>query len=139
MAKLVISFLTIVGLVFIFTSCPKNERVALSIINNSDEDILWLFRLKEFGEWYEISSINSYLGNIEKNKIPRGDTYIDKFNSDAIKSHLEKGWYKYYIFNYDSIKTIPWKRICDERIILKEVTFNSWDDFERCNFEITYP
>jgi hypothetical protein len=26
-----------------------------------------------------------------------------------------------------------------ERIILKEVTFHSWEEMEACNFTITYP
>ncbi|MDR1172670.1 MAG: hypothetical protein LBL24_09475 [Bacteroidales bacterium] len=52
---------------------------------------------------------------------------------------MEKGWIKYWLFNYDSVNTIPWERICAERIILKEVTFNTWEDYERCNFEIAYP
>jgi len=128
----------IVGLVLLLTSCPKKEYVAISIINNSDEDILWLFGLKKFGEWYEITSINPWLES-DKYIILRRDTYIDRFGSAAIKSHMRNGWYKYCLFNLDSLKTIPWERICAERIILKEVTFNTWEDFEKCNFEITYP
>ena len=122
------------------TACPKfHPWATVQIINQSDEDVFWLCRSEQNGEWYEIASIHSYMGNIEKNKILRGETYVDGFNSEGIKTTLEKGWIKYYLFNYDSLKTIPWERICTERIILKEVTFNSWEDFERCNFEITYP
>ena len=142
MVKLV-RFITIVGVVLLLTACPEtvNKRdLDISILNNSNEDIFWLMRSKENGEWYEIASIHSYMGDINKNKIISGDMYIEKrFDSDAINALFQKGWIKYYLFNYDSIKNIPWERICSERIILKEVTFNSWDDFERCNFEITYP
>jgi hypothetical protein len=79
------------------------------------------------------------MGNIDKNKILRRETYDHCFNSEGIQTTLQKGWIKYWLFNYDSIRTIPWQRICEERIILKEVQFDTWEDFERCNFEITYP
>jgi hypothetical protein len=111
----------------------------VQIINLSDEDILWLFRSEQNGEWYEISSIEEYFGKVDKNVIRSKETYNQGFNSYGIKITLEKGWIKYYLFNYDSVKTIPWKRICDERIILKEVTFNSWEEMEASNFEIIYP
>ena len=139
MAKLV-KYTTIVGLMFLLMDCETvNKRDVFIIIkNNSEEDIFWLYGFKEIGEWYEKSSINSWL-KYEEYIIMRGESYTRVGDSEALKSHLEKGWYKYYIFNYDSIKNIPWERICSERIILKEVTFHTWDDFERCNFEIVYP
>jgi len=128
-------------IVFLLISCgeplPKNDTF-LKIFNNSDEDIFWFFSFERTGIWYDRISINSWL-EYDDYIILKGESYIDEFNSDAMKNNLRQGWYKYYLFNYDSIKTIPWERICSERIILKEVTFNSWDDFERCNFEIVYP
>ena len=128
--------------VFLLTSCgeplPKDDTF-LRIVNNSDQDIFWFFDFERFGNWYEIKSPNSWLEKHETYVILSGKIYVRGFNSDAIKDNLRRGWIKYYLFNLDSIKTIPWERICAERIILKEVTFNSWEDFERCNFEITYP
>jgi hypothetical protein len=106
-------------------------------MNQSNEDIFWLRGSEQYGEWYEIPSIHSHMGNIDKQKILSGDTYTQVFTD--LKTALEKGWIKYWLFNYDSVNTIPWERICAERIILKEVTFNTWEDYERCNFEIAYP
>jgi len=127
----------------LLTSCGEpipEDDTFLTIVNDSDEDIFWLRRAEQNGEWYEILSIHSYMGgDIDDQKILRGKTYEHGFNSEVIKTALQKGWIKYYLFNLDSLKTIPWERICAERIILKEVTFNTWEDFERCNFEITYP
>lgn len=123
----------------LLTACPEDlPWYPFRIINQSDEDIFWLCKIEQFGEWYEIPSIHSYMGNIDDNLILSGETYTDGL-TDGINTTLKKGWVKYYLFNYDSVKTIPWKRICDERIILKEVVFNSWEDFEKCNFKITYP
>jgi len=119
------------------TACPKPFTwETIMIINNSDEDILWKFNLN--AEWYDSPSISSWLER-DKYIILRGDTAYESIGIEGIQTNLRKGWIKYYFFNLDSIKTIPWQRICDERIILKEVRFDSWEDFERCNFEITYP
>ena len=139
-----IKYITVAGMVIILTACPTHKDdyydVFIKIFNNSKEDIVWLSRLEFSGEWYEISSIDSWIEKYDNRYIIlRGNTYIFENYSDAVKFNLRRGWIKYYLFNLDSIRTIPWNRICEERIILKEVTFNSWEDFERSNFEITYP
>ena len=126
--------------VVLLTACPGEPLADLKIINQSDEDILWTVELERFGEWYETVSHpwTNELGEINygTSLILRGDTF-HKFL--GTQSNLKIGWIKYCLFNYDSVKTIPWQRICDERIILKEVRFDTWEDFEKCNFEITYP
>jgi len=123
----------------LLTSCPQTENIAITIKNNSNEDIVWMLCLERLGDWNETNNINSWLEN-DMYIIKRGKTYIEfRFSSDALKTNLEMGWIKYCLFNYDSLKTIPWERICAERIIQKEVTFYTLEDFERCNFEITYP
>ena len=124
----------------ILTDCEYLPHATVVIVNNSDEDILWIRSAKVTDEWYEISSIDSWLEREDgKYVVLSKNSSFDRFNSDGVKSNLEKGWFKYTLFNLDSVKTIPWQRICDERIILKEVRFDTWEDFERCNFEITYP
>jgi len=127
--------------VVLLTACPHKELVTITIINQSDEDIFWLRSAKVTSEWYEIPSIDSWSERPDgKYVILRGNTSQDFLNSDGIHINLRNdGWFKYTLFNYDSIRTISWQRICDERIILKEVRFDSWEDFERCNFIITYP
>ncbi len=60
-----------------------------------------------------------------------------------VKSNLEhvliNGLYQYFIFNYDSIKSIPWERIRDEYIVAKRVDFDTWEEFEAADFTVTYP
>ena len=127
--------------IVLLSACPAYHPLyPLSIINHSDEDIFWLSMSARDGEWYEIISIDSYMGGqYDKHVILRESSSRDDL-TDGIKTTLNLyGWIKYTLFNYDSIKTVPWQRICEERIILKEVRFDSWEDFERCNFEITYP
>ena len=136
-----IRFIELFGFVFLMTACPETMPeidTSFYIINNSEEDILCFFRFEGRGEWYEINSIDSWLKH-DENIIFKGEIFINRFNSGVAKANFKSGWKKYYIFNLDSVKNIPWQRICDERIILKEVRFDSWEDFERCNFEITYP
>ena len=134
-------FVIICCVVVLFAACPETlpkDDTFLRMVNNSDEDIFWFFGFERFNDWYEIQPPNPWL-EYDKYIILRGETYVRGFNSGATKNNLQRGWIKYYLFNFDSVKAIPWERICAERIILKEVEFNSWEDFERCNFEITYP
>ena len=140
MVKLV-RFIAIAGLAIFLTACPETvivRDVAVSITNNSKEDIIWLFRLETSGDINAIFK-NPWGEEYDFSTIHKGCTFVDKWSSDNIKYYLDRGWIKYYLFNYDSIKSISWQRICDERIILKEVRFDTWEDFEKCNFEITYP
>ena len=134
-------FVVICCVMVLLTACPESmpeKDVSIRIVNNSEEDIVWLLGLGWLEEWYEITT-NPWGEKYDNKLILRGEIYIDRFNSYIARQNLKRGWKKYYLFNLDSVKTIPWKRICDERIILKEVRFDSWEDFERCNFEITYP
>ena len=127
----------------LLTACPEPlPQATLQIINQSSEDIVWTLKLERNGEWYEYPSnpwCHSKGCHYDNSLILRGQIYYDTFNSDGVQSNLKRGWIKYYLFNYDSVKTIPWERICEERMILKEVKFDTWEDFERCNFKITYP
>jgi len=123
----------------LLTSCGEpipEDDTFLTIVNDSDEDILWMFGLEDYGEWYDKKS--SWIGN-DRFFLLKGNIYVYGLNSGALNENLRRGWIKYWFFNLDSIKTIPWERICAERIIIKEITFNTLGDFERCNFEITYP
>jgi len=120
------------------TSCPKpSPRITVRIVNNSNEDILWMCRIESNGEWYEIPShpwTNKFGEKDYGLSLIKSGIIFEHKLTEAYKDHLKKGWSKYYFFNYDSVETIPWQRICDERIILKEVRIDTWEDFE-----ITYP
>jgi hypothetical protein len=87
----------------------------------------------------DIENISNPWQDLEESLIPSGKNYSEQFFIYTVQYYLERGWRKYYLFNYDSVATIPWSRIRDERIILKEVTFHSWEEMEACNFTITYP
>jgi hypothetical protein len=137
-------------------SCPKDTAdTDFRIVNNSNEDILWTFSFRDktynsgdLEDWQNCPWTTNVSGNsvgtIEDEKsspfyIKAGAIMEDRLKSHRIKEILSYGWMKYYLFNYDSVATIPWSRIRDERIILKEVTFHSWEEMESCNFTITYP
>ena len=84
----------ILGAVVLLTACPETfpfEKIR--IVNNSEENIFWLYRTEiNGGEWYEISSIHSYFGGdieLEKNRILRGDTVYHRFNSPDHRSVLK--------------------------------------------------
>ncbi|GHT32415.1 hypothetical protein FACS189434_04120 [Bacteroidia bacterium] len=126
-------------LLMVMTGCPEPGPELdgyIRIINNSEEDIVWC----AYVEGRDLESSRFYWGNNMGEDIILKDTIrIDYFNCDAVKHTLERGWMKYYLFNLDSIQTISWERICNERIILKEVTFHSWEEMVACGFTITYP
>jgi hypothetical protein len=121
------------------SACPEEGPEydgSLTMSNQSDEEIIWLGM---YGSSIEEKAKHPWL-NPEKRVILKHNFVVEPFNVFAVKHALNKyGFTKYYLFNYDSVKTIPWERIRDERIILKEVTFHSWEEMEACDFTITYP
>jgi hypothetical protein len=130
----------------LFTACPAYDEESLVIINNTDDDILWGMEVdKDFSEYDYNPWITSPTGAIVssmeeiKNKqyfIKAGDTCYFMLAIDSYKSILKKGVVRFQFFNYDSICNIPWQRVCDERILLKEVVFESWEELEECKFTI---
>ena len=132
----------IIGLVILifFCGCPDKRWDGEMIIeNNSNDSIIYgCFISKDLNEINEIYWGNNY--NTSKRIIPPNSFAIDEFNIATEKSaNFDKHPRRYYLFNLDSVRTIPWERIRDERIILKEVIFNSWEEMEACDFTITYP
>ena len=120
----------IIGLVIllIFYGCPEKKWDAEMIIeNNSNDTIVYAFYVSGS---FENSKENYWRNNYSKSTIFPNNFTIHELNIVRCK---------YYLFNLDSIRTIPWERIRDERIILKLVIFNSWEEMEACNFTITYP
>jgi hypothetical protein len=123
--------------------CPHDIDDTQSIIirNNSGEQIVF----------YKIYSLDAAKDTTLSEEFPWGnsieDFYIikpyDNKEVTEIKSNIEyvlsDGWYQYYIFNYDSINTIPWERIHDEYIVAKRVDFDTWEELEDMDFTVTYP
>jgi hypothetical protein len=135
----IIAITAILTILTILTGCPEEipERDGnITIVNNSQEIIVWATYSNYIGD---INPTEYYWGDNIKNVVMPDHSEAEEFHSNSIKSLLQNGWMKYYLFNFDSVRTISWQRICDERIILKEVTFRSWREMEACNFTITYP
>ena len=136
---------------FILSGCPSDDyQVAIfKIVNNSDRNILWTTAgdLKDLSEMENNPWITNGYGEVISNMlevkkevsyIKAGDSY-EYFITEGHKETLKRRSIIYYFFDYDSVCVIPWKRIRDEHIILKEVVFTTWEEMEACNFEITYP
>ncbi|MDR3093016.1 MAG: hypothetical protein LBU62_00025 [Bacteroidales bacterium] len=123
------------------TACPEDRPLdgSMTIVNNSNENIISLGRMESMGDIESITNPKPWGQNPEQYLIPSGKKECELFSANSVQQSLERGWRKYYLFNYDSVATIPWSRRRDERIILKEVTFHSWEEMEACNFTITYP
>ena len=134
MEKVIIKLIYGLVIVVFLCSCPEKQFDGELIIkNNSNDTIIYAYYISEsFEKSKEIYWGNNY--NNSKKIIPPNGYVIDEFD---INSPVLPIWY--YLFNLDSIRTIPWERIRDERIILKEVIFNSLEDMEACDFTITYP
>ncbi|NOQ27303.1 MAG: hypothetical protein GQ564_18230 [Bacteroidales bacterium] len=127
--------------VFLISSCDEfpDHDAFIEIINNSNEDIVWIqlsnvtvndtLTLTESLPW----------SNINEKIIPSGTEIKHDFIASNVQKRLSTGWFVYYLFSYDSLMTIPWERIRDEHIVLKQVYFETWEDMEACDFTITYP
>ena len=141
MVKVTIRLVLFCFVLMTIMACPEQFPEAdssVKIVNHSNKEIVWFFCFEEVGD---ISESSKFLWGNEVDKYIIHTNYVAEhtFYSGNIQTILERGWMKYYLFNLDSIQTIPWERIRDERIILKEVKFNSWEEMEKCNFTITYP
>ena len=141
MKKYIIYFVTVIMLISL-TGCPHDIDDVQDLIINNNSDIELVFY-----RGYKSQTVLDTTLNIDypwHNEVT--DFYIIKPHSfkevREVKSNLEyilsRGWYQYYIFDYDSIKTIPWEQIRDENIIALRVDFETWEDLEVCNFTITY-
>jgi hypothetical protein len=130
----------IIVLSLFLTGCPEEVPIhdfKMDIINSSTDGIVWYSYnsvfydtslLEEF-PWYDIES-----SLISENSLTR--QYLA---SHMIKGILDSGYIHYYLFNYNSIKNIPWERIRDEYIIAKRVDFDTWEELEAVDFKVTYP
>jgi hypothetical protein len=131
----------IIAMFLLITGCPETldgPDGAVKIINNSKEKIVWC----SFSGGRDIKDCTDFYwgdSGIYDNIILPDSIGYEYFSSYAVQLLFEKGSQKYYLLNYDSVRTISWERIRDERILLKEITFNTWEDMEACDFTITYP
>lgn len=125
---------------FALTGCPQHpeDDRFVNIENKSEQTLIWFKYYERMGNPSDESE--SWWGNYEDDYIIHPFSSVrDSLNSNSQQTILGYGWIKYYLMNYDSLQTIPWERIMEERIYVKEVTFERWEDFEKCNFTITYP
>jgi len=140
MSKLKIIFIGLIMLFFL-SSCPREFPMdgGLKFENNSNETIIYAFCFSK--QDFDTIERNYWGGQYDRRTIFPNSYIIEEFNIGRRKQSFKENIPQrcYYLFNLDSVKTISWKRIRDERIILKEVIFNSWEEMEACNFTITYP
>jgi hypothetical protein len=124
---------------FMLSGCPDDEvdDVSFRIENNSGSSIVWSFYIE--GRTIDYYQRNWWGNKYEKYTILQDSFTIREHRSGTLKTLLKRGAYRYYFFDLDSLQTIPWERIRDERIILKEVVFTTWEEMEASNFTITYP
>ena len=139
MSKLKFIFIGLIMVLFL-SSCPREFPMdgRLKLENNSDESIIYVFTF----ETIEKAKKDYWNGKYLETEIIYPNSYrIIEFNIGREKQSFKENIPQkcYYLFNLDSVKTISWERLRDERIILKEVIFNSWEEMEACNFIITYP
>jgi hypothetical protein len=135
--KVLFKNLMLIAVITIMTGCEPLPEIDASvrIINRSNEDIIWT-------RYYGSDMPSSYPWGDKTNEdvILKDSIGYHYFVLDAVKTNINNTRsMKYYIWTYDSVKTIPWQRICDEHIVLKVVIFNSWEDMGASNFTITYP
>ena len=144
--KILKNFILVI-ILFLFIGCPGEEfppdDMGINIINNSNIEIV--FYTQSIRNAVIDTSLNDELpwgniNNIDSSYIVLPHTsYLHTYYSKNLKTLLEQGWIHYYIFNFDSIKTISWERIRNEYIVAKRIDFDTWEDLEECNFTITYP
>jgi len=134
MAKIILNLIIGIIILIFCCGCPEKPMDGKMIIeNNSNDTIIYAFYISGPLE----NTKENYWGhNYSKSTIFPNSFAIHEFSTISAKHVLPR---RYYLFNLDSIRTIPWERIRDERIILKEVIFYSWEEMEACDFTITYP
>jgi len=130
--------------------CPEKmpmDDAELKLINNSDDTLIFYFNITDdnnidtlfCNEFPWSKNTNWSYGDVKKWLIMPHSTYIDAFNSNSLKDILSKKNVYYFIFNYRTVRNLPWSNIYNEYKIVKRADFNTWADFENCGFIITIP
>jgi len=131
--------------------CPEKLPVKdteLKIINNSDDTLIYIGKISSDNN-IDTLFYNNFPWSTNENNWGYNDvinslimphsTYIDAFNSNNVKGILGKKNVYYFIFNYRTVRNLPWSNIYNEYKIVKRADFNTWADFENCGFIITIP
>lgn len=137
MKHLVILFM---GIMFISATCTKNSETChteVTILNNSDSDIYFGLSLR-----YPDTLI------LYPNPASAGDYYkVEKhsrkkdIDDECIENIFEEnssGTLMYYIYDAQTLETVPWDSVVKKYMILKRYEL-SLDDLQRMNWTITYP
>lgn len=137
-------------IMLLFIGCPEEfpeHDLTIQIKNNANETIVFFAPISSIGKtsknvdttltkefpWGDATNIANE--NIIKPYSMGLETYFTYHIQDVLK----RGFMHYYIFNYDSLISIPWERIRDEYIVAKRVDFDTWEELEAVDFTITYP
>lgn len=137
-------------IMLLLMGCPEElpeHDLTIQIKNNTNETIVFFAPIAPVGKTNE--AFDTTLTEV----FPWGDASsianenIVKPNSIGLETHftyhmqdvLNQGFMHYYIFNYDSLISIPWERIRDEYIVAKRVDFDTWEELEAADFTVTYP
>lgn len=148
--KAIFRFCLFSSILIVLAGCPDEiaeHDLMIKINNKSSEKIVFFLPIDPIGKTVEVfdTTLTKELpwGNI--NRIDADDIVnpnsigIQSCFSYHIQDVLNRGWLHFYIFNYDSLISIPWERIQNEYIVAKRVDFDTWEDLEAANFTITYP
>lgn len=139
------------SMLFTLTSCPDDSErdLTLYFVNNSEEKLVFFQEVKAIGRTSSIFDTTLWedfpwgdIQSLEKDTNWVVNSYTTGFRNyypDHLQDALNRGYIHTFIFNYDSLVTIPWERIRDEYIVAKRVDFDTWEELEAADFTVTYP
>jgi hypothetical protein len=129
------------GMILVSATCSndndKDCHNTITIVNNSDKDIYFSpsARYPDTLTLYPNPASAGDYYKVEKNTIGK-DLYRDciEYKFKAIPS----GIIMFYIYDAQTIETVPWDTVVKKYLILKRYDL-SLEDLQRMNWTITYP
>lgn len=121
------------------TSCEDQPDSTITIVNNSEKDILWYLEYRNPTDTlFPIYSLFPTKENIQIQLISSGSSKSFLGSWKVLFKELETKVAMLFLFSRDTVEQVPWNQIRDKYMVLRRYDL-TLDILEQKDWKIVYP
>lgn len=119
--------------------CDPNV-IDITFVNNTDKTISIVECIQEASDTslFETTPFPEGMQKTDRIVYPHSSN-VSRFLENHIRNGIKYGCYRFYVFDVDTLNTVPWERIRNDYKIVKRIDIYSMEDIYRNNNVITIP
>ena len=133
------SSISLLSFFFVTMGCDPNV-IDITFVNNTDHTLSIVECIQEASDTslFETTPFPKGMEKTDRIVYPHSSD-VSRFFEYSFRNGIKYGCYRFYVFDVDTINTLPWEKIRNDYKIVKRIDIYSMEDIYRNNYVFTIP